>query len=236
MEVFFQWPGVGMRLLDAIGLGTSALVIDLILSLGLFFLLVNLLIEFSFPVIDPRLRSEAEEALRTDTGSMLDWARQAWDMLISWLEGLRRRIQPGGRPSLPPLPSAAAWGKRKLEAELPPRRSSVLRNTLRNPAFLLGGLLLIGLAAVALFGERLPNVDPYQIHGVMSVGGEYAAPPFKPSPEFPWGSDHIGRDIRSLVIAGAGRTLSLVLFGMLGRMLVGHDAWAAGWLAAKQLV
>ena len=58
VEVFFQWPGVGMRLLDAIGLGRSALVIDLILSLGLFFLLVNLLIEFSFPVIDPRLRFE----------------------------------------------------------------------------------------------------------------------------------------------------------------------------------
>ena len=118
----------------------------------------------------------------------------------------------------------------ELEAELPPRRSSVLRNTLRNPAFMLGGLLLIGLAAVALIGERLPNVDPYQIHGVMLVGGEYSAPPFKTSPEFPWGSDHIGRDIRSLVIAGAERTLSLVFFGMLGRMLMGTTlGLLAGW-------
>ena len=90
--------------------------------------------------------------------------------------------------------------------------------------------MLLDLAAVALFGERLPNVDPYQIHGVMSVGGEYSAPPFKTSPEFPWGSDHIGRDIRSLVIAGAGRTLTLVLFGMLGRMLVGTTlGLLAGW-------
>ena len=113
---------------------------------------------------------------------------------------------------------------------------SVLRNTLRNPAFLVGGLLLLGLALVALFGERLPNVDPYQIHGVMSVGGEYSAPPFKTSPEFPWGSDHIGRDIRSLVIAGAGRTLSLVLVWNAGPHAGRHDTGAAGWLAEEQLV
>ncbi|HET6845660.1 MAG TPA: M28 family peptidase, partial [Anaerolineales bacterium] len=100
----------------------------------------------------------------------------------------------------------------------------------RNPAFLVGGALLLALAALAVFGEKLPGVDAYQIHGVMSVGGEYAAPPFKTSPEFPWGSDHIGRDIRSLVLAGAGRTLTLVLFGMLGRMLVGATlGLLAGW-------
>jgi peptide/nickel transport system permease protein len=230
VEVFFQWPGVGMRLLGAIGLGTSELVIDLILSLGLFFLLVNLLIEFSFPLIDPRLRVDAEEARRADSETLLGWVRQAWDTLTSWLRGMLVPGRRNGRSSLPALPSNSESQGRKLDAELPPYRRSVLRNTLRNPAFLLGGLLLLSLAALAVFGEKLPNVDPYQIHGVMSVGGEYSAPPFKTSPEFPWGSDHIGRDIRSLVLAGAGRTLTLVLFGMLGRMLVGTTlGLLAGW-------
>lgn len=230
VEVFFHWPGVGTGLLAAIEAGTSSLVIDLILSLGVFFLLVNLLIEFSFPVIDPRLRSDSEEALKEDSPSLRDRSRQIRDALSSWFAGLGRRIRREKGPSLPPLPSSVEITDRKLDAELPARRRSTLRNILRNPAFLVGGILLLGLAGLSLFGERLPSVDPYQIHGVMQVAGEYSAPPFKTSPEFPWGSDHIGRDIRSLVIAGARRTLTVVLFGMLGRMLLGTVlGLLAGW-------
>lgn len=230
VEVFFHWPGVGTGLLAAIDAGTSALVTDLILSLGLFFLMVNLLIEFSFPVIDARLRSEAQEAVREDRTSPREWTRQAREAFGAWFSAIRRRIRRDEGPGLPPLPSNAGLSGRKLDAELPTHRRSIVRNILGNPAFLVGGVLLLGLAALALFGERLPNVDPYQIHGVMQVAGEYAAPPFKTSAEFPWGSDHIGRDIRSLVLAGARRTLTVVLFGMLGRMLLGATlGLLAGW-------
>ncbi|HEY5984013.1 MAG TPA: dephospho-CoA kinase [Anaerolineales bacterium] len=230
VEIFFNWPGVGMRLLDAIDLGIAPLVIDLILSLGLFFLVVNLLIEFSFPLIDPRLRADATEESRSDAGSVMDWARQAWDILTSAFGDLRARAERKGSDSLPPLPSTRQATLSAPEAVPNRRRFSMLRNTLRNPAFVVGLLMLVILGALALLGEKLPGVDPYQVHGVMAVGGEYSAPPFKPSPEFPWGSDHIGRDMRALVLAGARRTLTLVLFGMLARVVVGAAlGLLAGW-------
>ena len=52
VELFFAWPGVGLTLLQAIEGGETTLVIDLILSLGLFFLFVNLAIEVFFPLIE----------------------------------------------------------------------------------------------------------------------------------------------------------------------------------------
>jgi dephospho-CoA kinase len=230
VEVFFNWPGVGMRLLDAIDLGTAPLVIDLILSLGMFFLIVNLLIEFSFPLIDPRLRADATEEARAESGTFTDWVRQAGEIISAWVREIVSRIRRRGPPDLPPLPSARQLTGRAPEAPSAPRQPSVLWNTVRNPAFVVGLLMLLVLACLSVFGGRLPDVDPYQIHGVMAVGGEYSAPPFKPSPEFPWGSDHIGRDIRSLVLAGAGRTMSLVLFGMLARLIIGASfGLLAGW-------
>jgi len=55
VELFFGWTGVGLTLLQAIDKGMSFFIIDLILSLGVFFLLVNLVIEISFPLLDARL-------------------------------------------------------------------------------------------------------------------------------------------------------------------------------------
>jgi peptide/nickel transport system permease protein len=110
------------------------------------------------------------------------------------------------------------------------RRPSIIATTLRNPAFVIGAALLLALAVLSAFGEKLPAVNPYQLNGVMSIAGEYSAPPFKPSPEFAWGSDHLGRDMRSLVLAGARRTMTLVFFGMLARVLIGGTlGLLAGW-------
>jgi peptide/nickel transport system permease protein len=230
VEVFFNWPGVGSRLLDAIDLGTAPLVMDLILSLGLFFLFINLLIEFSFPLIDPRLRSESIEESRSESGTITDWVRQAGEIFSAWYGDIRDRVLRRQKHDLPPLPSTLQTNLAAPEAVSTVQRHSVLRNTLRNPAFIVGMLLLLGLGCLAIFGGQLPGVDAYQIHGVMAVAGKISAPPFKPSPEFPWGSDHIGRDIRSLVLAGAGRTLSLVFFGMLARLVVGASlGLLAGW-------
>ena len=61
VELFFAWPGVGLTLLQAVDKGMPTFVIDLILSLGLFFLLINLGIEILFPFIDARLRNNSEE-------------------------------------------------------------------------------------------------------------------------------------------------------------------------------
>ncbi len=42
VEFFFIWPGIGLTLLQAIQLGFTNLVMDLILALGLFFIVFNL--------------------------------------------------------------------------------------------------------------------------------------------------------------------------------------------------
>jgi len=87
--------------------------------------------------------------------------------------------------------------------------------------------LLLGLI---LLGENLTEANPYQVHGVMMINGEISAPPYKPSSLFPWGTDHIGRDIQALVLAGGKRTLALAFFGTLARLLLGTALGIiAGW-------
>jgi len=59
VEFFFAWPGIGLRLLEAIGNRQERVVVTLALALGLTFLLINLLLDLSYRYIDPRLREEA---------------------------------------------------------------------------------------------------------------------------------------------------------------------------------
>lgn len=56
VEFFFAWPGVGLRLLEAINARQTDVVITLALALGLTFLLINLLLDIAYRLIDPRLR------------------------------------------------------------------------------------------------------------------------------------------------------------------------------------
>ena len=56
VEFFFSWPGVGLRLLEAINARQERLVVTLALALGLTLLLVNLLLDLSYRFIDPRMR------------------------------------------------------------------------------------------------------------------------------------------------------------------------------------
>ncbi len=229
VEVFFEWPGVGLMLLDAIQQGNDALVTDLILSLGLFFLFVNLLIEFSFPLIDARLRTNGETEEKEDHGTFLGWIKEAGNTLSAWLRDLRRRRSPK-TSNLPPLPTGLNLLPLDKEQPVVERRRWLWRNFLANPAFILGSVMLVTLLGVVLFGERLSDISPYQVHGVMSVNGKIGSPPYEPSSVFPWGTDHIGRDIQALVLAGGKRTLTLALFGMLARLLLGATLGIlAGW-------
>jgi ABC-type dipeptide/oligopeptide/nickel transport system permease subunit len=66
----------------------------------------------------------------------------------------------------------------------------------------------------------------------MKVDGVIAAPPFRPSTPFPWGTDHIGRDVQALVLNGARQTLTIAFFGTLARILLGTILGLfAGWWA-----
>nr|MBC7244760.1 ABC transporter permease [Chloroflexota bacterium] len=58
VEYFFGWPGLGATLLTAIRMRHTNLVISMALALGLTFMLINLLLELAYRVLDPRIRSE----------------------------------------------------------------------------------------------------------------------------------------------------------------------------------
>jgi ABC-type dipeptide/oligopeptide/nickel transport system permease subunit len=233
VELFFAWPGVGLTLLQAVDNGMSTFVIDLILSLGLFFLLVNLVIEILFPLIDARLRSDADEA-RTEEKLTIKSAFNAFIQSLRELPESLAKVFKRRANKLPALPAV----KNKLEEpdQAVSQRKWVLRALFRNPSLILGGLLVLGLAGLALWGGNLAQASPYATHGVMTIEGKIWAPPFEPSSVFPWGSDYIGRDIQSLVLNGARQTLSLALFGMLARILLGVLlGTVAGWKRGSQL-
>lgn len=56
VELYFGWPGMGSRLLSAIRGGETQVVVGLAVALGLTFILVNLLLDVTYRLIDPRLR------------------------------------------------------------------------------------------------------------------------------------------------------------------------------------
>ncbi|MBT3337905.1 MAG: ABC transporter permease [Anaerolineae bacterium] len=58
VEFFFAWPGVGLRLLESINARQTEVVVTLALALGLTLLLINLLLDIAYRIIDPRLREE----------------------------------------------------------------------------------------------------------------------------------------------------------------------------------
>jgi peptide/nickel transport system permease protein len=229
VELFFRWPGVGSMLLDAINVGTAPLVMDLIVSLGLFFLGVNLVIELCFPLIDPRLRAEPTLTRKTDALAFGESLSDLWDMLSGWYRDLRSiLVRTTQRSKARQRDQAAHLKQDSLRSN---RRSWIIRSLLRNPVLICSSILLVLLIALAVLGPNIAGESSYQVHGVMAIDGKYAAPPFKPSSVFPWGTDYIGRDIRSLVLAGAQKTLSLAFFGMLARLLIGSALGIlAGWL------
>ena len=216
-------------LLDAIQQGNGTLVTDLILSLGLFFLFVNLVIEFTFPLIDARLRVDADTEEKGDLGTFLGWLREVGNTLSAWLRDLRQRFA-RQTSSLPPLPSGLTLLPVDKDKPTVKHGRWLLRNYFSNPTFILGSVMLVALLGLILIGENLTSANPYQVHGVMMIDGEIGAPPYEPSSTFPWGTDHIGRDIQALVLAGGKRTLALAFFGMLARILLGTTLGIlAGW-------
>jgi len=56
VEFLFFWPGIGLRLLEAIESRQTAIMVTLTLSLGLTILAVNLLLDIIYRFVDPRTR------------------------------------------------------------------------------------------------------------------------------------------------------------------------------------
>lgn len=56
VEFFFVWPGLGRSLLEAINARQTAVVVALAAALGLTLLIINLLLDVIYRIVDPRLR------------------------------------------------------------------------------------------------------------------------------------------------------------------------------------
>ncbi len=98
VESFFYWPGIGLSILQAIQMEITPLVVDLVVSLGVLFLLINLAVEFLYPLIDPRLKENGDTPR-----DELTWG----DSILSALSGFGSR-----------LAALRAWFARLLRGDL----------------------------------------------------------------------------------------------------------------------
>lgn len=240
VEYFFGWPGAGSTLLRAIGQYDAATTIALLLCLAGMVLVVNLSLDLAYRAVDPRLRDRAPARVEHQP-SMWKRILHALGRLGELLGSnpLRRKVtrSPPPRAAVPTLLSA-----RKSDAHRAPRAEDAVvrgarpfapvRAALRNLPLAPGIMLMVALIAAALMGPQLAPHSPYETRGLEYVAGKMLVPPFAPGGPYPWGTDPIGRDILSLILAGAQRTLFLAGLAVAARMLVGFSLGVvAGWLA-----
>ncbi len=91
-------------------------------------------------------------------------------------------------------------------------RRPVAASILREPAAVLGLVLVAGYAVVALTVGSLPLRDPLQV-SVQRLAG--------PSPDFPLGTDALGRDLLSRVLFGARLSMQVAVLSVAVATLVG---------------
>ncbi len=240
IEFFFSWPGLGFTLLKAISRQDDNLTVALVLCLGALFILVNLILEVLYRFIDPRLREPAAHPRRRDRASL---ARALKSIPVAVRELLTNnpfrqwlsRQKTGDSPS--PFATMTRNGealKAAADRYRTERLRALLRGTASNLPFVAGAILVGGLFVVFLFGPRLAPHSPYTTQGLTFVDGELTLPPFAPGGVHPWGADVLGRDVMSLVLAGAQQTLLLATLVVAARMVVGFVLGAlAGWLSGS---
>ena len=115
-------------------------------------------------------------------------------------------------------------------------RRTWIKGTLKNPAFMVGILFLFCLVGLIIFGPGLSPHSPYTTRGLTIVNGEFLVPPFEPDETYPLGTDVLGRDILSLIIAGAQQTMLLAVLVVVARIVIGFVLGAlAGWLNGSWL-
>ena len=115
------------------------------------------------------------------------------------------------------------------------RSAGLSRRRMRraDPWLITAALALLALVFLALFGER---IAPHEsIYFVVEHGADPR--PYDPGLVFPFGSDVLGRDLFSLVLAGARATLTIVLLAGLARVGAGVLVAALGswWRPARLL-
>ena len=248
VELYFGWPGIGETLLRAIARRDDLLTVALALTLGAIFIVINVGLEASYRLFDPKLREKAKHVGgKQNIGGVKGLLSTVWALF----SGIRE------------YPILRRWFSAKSPADLDyetqlkdnlkshgvsekaavlnigirrARAKSWIRGTLGNFSFLFGSILLLGLLVVFVAGPTLSPNNPFNTKGIDKVDGVIQVPPFAPSGDYPWGSDALGRDIQSLVLSGAQQTLTLVALIMLARLAVGFVLGTlAGWQQEKWL-
>jgi peptide/nickel transport system permease protein len=62
IEQVFQWPGMGLLFLQALGQTDVPVISAFLLTAGLFFVIINLIVDFLYALADPRLRIKTQAA------------------------------------------------------------------------------------------------------------------------------------------------------------------------------
>ena len=111
------------------------------------------------------------------------------------------------------------------------RRTQARRLRLPEVGTLIGAAAFFAVLVFALFGERLAPHEA--IYFVPEHGTDPR--PYDPGLVFPFGSDVLGRDLVSLVFAGARATLAIVLISGIVRVVAGALVAALGswWRPAR---
>ena len=113
-----------------------------------------------------------------------------------------------------------------------------LRHVLFNAPLLAGGLVVLALFVGVLFGPLLAPQNPY-LHGrraIEYVDGTLRSPPFPPSPQYPFGTDELGRDTLSMLLYGTRNTLVAAAFIAMARLALGVALGGlAGWNEGRLL-
>jgi ABC-type dipeptide/oligopeptide/nickel transport system permease component len=250
VESFFLWPGIGMTILQAFELDMPFLITDLTVALGLFFLLVNLGLDFLYPIIDPRVKNEAQggvEGRQPAWEHPIDTARiiyadtveeiKAFFSQIRFKRAVQKTNTAVGFENLantqPVHPLSIKSQRKNSEKVVGPfnnDRKIMVSSFFKNVPLMIGTVMALVLVFLMIFGEKMTTANPYETHGIMFLDGTLFAPPFEPMEQFPWGTDMAGRDIQALVLHGARQTISLAMMIMFARVILGSLLGVmAGW-------
>ncbi len=204
--------------------------------------MVNILIEISYRFIDPRTREApahlASHRRHSPLQSVKDLGLDVKDYLTDnaltqWIQRSRTR----------PETAAVFSGMNQGENDTLEQAAYIggggrasFKTLWRNFPLVVGGILVLILLVIVLFGPQLAPRSPYTTQGLEFIDGQLTAPPFGPSAGFPWGTDVLGRDLMSLIFTGAQLTLSLTVLVVITRMVLGILLGViAGWTNGSTL-
>ena len=93
-----------------------------------------------------------------------------------------------------------------------------------NIPLILGLIIITAIFIISIYPEIFTPSDPYgeERQEFVFIDGKIQLfrPPVKPSAEYPWGTDWIGRDMRSLIFYGCKLTMLTAIFIAFGRLLI----------------